>query len=151
MTKPQKNLDTLFALEFGQMLENHLYGSPNKDELKQLICSCFQLKSENQLAQIFTGFDTPTTAAIFELIRTLNDDGFTQRFFMMQTTNVNSKVNIGAFDEKPKVVETNAPPPIETEQEYADRINRAFNAQSESNTEEDEDDSEFGDIDMTLL
>ena len=34
-----RNVDTIFALEFGQLLENHLFASPNRDEELEIICS----------------------------------------------------------------------------------------------------------------
>lgn len=146
MKKVQKNLDTLFALEFGQMLENHLFSSSNKQKVMEDICSCFELKSENQLAQIFTGFDTPTTAAIFELIRTLDDEEFTQRFFQMQTTNVNSKIKIGGED----AALTDEPIPVkptESKEDYFKRVDEAFN----TSADDDDDDNEFGNIDFSIL
>ena len=82
----KKNLDTIFALEFGQLLENFLYSSIDRDEQTKIICSSLGLKNQNQLAQIFAGYDVPTTASIFELIRTLNDQRLTDRFLNLQTT-----------------------------------------------------------------
>lgn len=147
MTKVQKNLDTLFALEFGQMLENHLFSSSNKQKVMEDICSCFELKSENQLAQIFTGFDTPTTAAIFELIRTLDDEEFTQRFFQMQTTNVNSKIKIGSEPESESVVsQDETVNTVESTEDYFKRVDKAFN-----DSTDDDDDNEFGNIDFSIL
>lgn len=81
-------LDSLFAIEFGQMLENHLFGSQNREKELEIILSSLGLKSKNQLAQIFAGYDTPTTASIFELMRTLNSAEFNQRFFMLKTVNI---------------------------------------------------------------
>ena len=63
-----KNLDTIFAVEFGQLLENFLFSSADRDRQRKVICSCLGLKNENQLAQIFAGYDTPTTAGIFILL-----------------------------------------------------------------------------------
>lgn len=147
MTKVQKNLDTLFALEFGQMLENHLFSSSNKQKVMEDICGCFELKSENQLAQIFTGFDTPTTAAIFELIRTLDDEEFTQRFFQMQTTNVNSKIKIGSEPESESVVsQDETVNTVESTEDYFKRVDKAFN-----DSTDDDDDNEFGNIDFSIL
>ena len=88
-----EKLETLFAIEFGQLLENHLLGSPKRDEQTMIICSCLQLRNKQQLAQVFAGYDMPSTANIFELIRTLNDDEFTQRFFNLQTTTPNLALN----------------------------------------------------------
>lgn len=81
-----EKLETLFAIEFGQLVENYLYSNPLREQLTEVICSCLQLRSKQQLAQIFAGYDVPSTANIFELIRTLNDDEFTERFFKLQTT-----------------------------------------------------------------
>lgn len=148
MKKTQKNLDTIFSLEFGQMLENHLFGSSNKQQIMEIVCSCFELKSENQLAQIFTGFDTPTTAAIFELIRSLNDENFTKKFFEMQTTSVNVKVKIGEeSEEKNETALTLNPHVVETKQEYFKRVDQAFN----SDNPDDDDGNEFGNIDFSIL
>lgn len=84
----QKNLDTLFAVEFGQLIENHLFSSIDRENEKKIICSCLGLRSENQLAQIYAGYDVPTTASIFELIRTLNNPEFTERFFKLRVVNI---------------------------------------------------------------
>ena len=46
-----KNLDTIFAVEFGQLLENFLFSSADRDRQRKVICSCLGLKNENQLAQ----------------------------------------------------------------------------------------------------
>lgn len=81
-----EKLETLFAIEFGQLLENYLYSNARREELTDVICSCLQLRNKQQLAQIYAGYDIPSTANIFELIRTLNDDEFTMRFFKLQTT-----------------------------------------------------------------
>ena len=83
-----KNVDTIFALEFGQLLENHLFASPNRDEELEIICSSLNLKSRNQLAQVYAGYDVPTTASIFELIRTLNNAEFIERFFKLKSVNL---------------------------------------------------------------
>ena len=82
----KKNLDTIFALEFGQLLENYLFGCVDRERQMDVICSCLGLRNRNQLAQIYAGYDTPTTASIFELIRNLNDKEFTDRFLNLQTT-----------------------------------------------------------------
>lgn len=81
-----EKLETLFALEFGQLLENYLYASAMKEQVTEIICSSLGLKSKQQLSQIFAGYDTPSTANIFELIRTLNDPNFTGGFLLLQTT-----------------------------------------------------------------
>ena len=83
-----KNVDTIFALEFVQLLENHLFASPNRDEELEIICSSLNLKSRNQLAQVYAGYDVPTTASIFELIRTLNNAEFIERFFKLKSVNL---------------------------------------------------------------
>ena len=44
--------------------------------------------NKNQLAQVYAGYDVPTTASIFELIRTLNNAEFTERFFKLKTVNL---------------------------------------------------------------
>lgn len=85
VNKPER-LETLFALEFGQLLENHIFASPIREKVKEVVCSSLGLRSQQQLAQIFAGYDTPSTANIFELIRTLNDREFTDRFLTLQTT-----------------------------------------------------------------
>lgn len=81
-----EKLETLFAIEFGQLVENYLFSNPMREQLTETICSCLQLRSKQQLAQIFAGYDTPSTANIFELIRSINDPEFTERFFKLQTT-----------------------------------------------------------------
>ena len=86
MVKKPERLETMFALEFGQLLENHIFASPVREQIKEVICSSLGLRSHQQLAQIFAGYDTPSTANIFELIRTLNDQEFTDRFLTLQTT-----------------------------------------------------------------
>ena len=83
-----RNVDTIFALEFGQLLENHLFASPNRDAELEIIISSLNLKTKNQLAQVFAGYDVPTTASIFELIRTLNNPEFTERFFNLKAVNL---------------------------------------------------------------
>ena len=83
-----RNVDTIFALEFGQLLENHLFASPNRDAELEIIISSLNLKTKNQLAQVFAGYDVPTTASIFELIRTLNNSEFTERFFNLKAVNL---------------------------------------------------------------
>lgn len=102
----QKNLDTLFAVEFGQLLENHLFGSSNRDEEKKIICSSLGLRSENQLAQIFAGYDMPTTASIFELIRTLNNPEFTERFFKLRVVNVGVPHELATLPETDRDLQT---------------------------------------------
>ena len=83
-----KNLDTIFALEFGQLLENHLFASPEREKELEIICSSLNIRNKNQLAQIYAGYDVPTTASIFELIRTLNNAEFTERFFNLKSVNL---------------------------------------------------------------
>lgn len=83
-----RNVDTIFALEFGQLLENHLFASPNRDAELEIIISSLNLKTKNQLAQVFAGYDVPTTASIFELIRTLDNPEFTERFFNLKAVNL---------------------------------------------------------------
>lgn len=83
-----RNVDTIFALEFGQLLENHLFASPNREAELEIIISSLNLKTKNQLAQVFAGYDVPTTASIFELIRTLNNPEFTERFFNLKAVNL---------------------------------------------------------------
>ena len=83
-----KNLDTIFALEFGQLLENHLFASPEREKELEIICSSLNIRNKNQLAQIYAGYDVPTTASIFELIRTLNNPEFTERFFNLKSVNL---------------------------------------------------------------
>ena len=84
----QRNLDTIFAVEFGQLLENHLFSSANRDAERKIMCSCLGLRNENQLAQIFAGYDVPTTASIFELLRTVNNPELTERFFNLRVVSV---------------------------------------------------------------
>ena len=118
-----KNLDTIFAVEFGQLLENFLFSSADRDRHRKVICSCLGLKNENQLAQIFAGYDTPTTAGIFELIRTLNHPEFTERFFRLQTTNIggtSNGINV-ATQADSNVPTTNSQPPISGSQPSRDR------------------------------
>ena len=90
-----RNVDTIFALEFGQLLENHLFASPNRDAELEIIISSLNLKTKNQLAQVFAGYDVPTTASIFELIRTLNNPEFTERFFNLKAVNLGVQ-NVGS-------------------------------------------------------
>lgn len=93
-----EKLETLFAIEFGQLIENYLYANPFRDQLIDVVCSCLQLRSKQQLAQVYAGYDTPSTANIFELLRTLNDPELNTRFFGMQTTlptiDVKAKVEV---------------------------------------------------------
>ena len=93
MANHNERLETIFALEFGQLLENYLMSQVSRAELTEIICSCLQLRSRQQLAQIFTGYDTPSTANIFELLRTINDPELTQRFLGLQTTLPNLAVS----------------------------------------------------------
>ena len=97
-----KNLDTIFALEFGQLLENHLFASPEREKELEIICSSLNIRNKNQLAQIYAGYDVPTTAIIFELIRTLNNAEFTERFFNLKS------VNLGGQNVRTPVVEREA-------------------------------------------
>ena len=90
-----RNVDTIFALEFGQLLENHLFASPNRDAELEIIISSLNLKTKNQLAQVFAGYDVPTTASIFELIRTLSNPEFTERFFNLKAVNLGVQ-NVGS-------------------------------------------------------
>ena len=139
-----KNLDTIFAVEFGQLLENFLFSSADRDRQRKVICSCLGLKNENQLAQIFAGYDTPTTAGIFELIRTLNHPEFTERFFQLQTTNIggtSNGINV-ATQADSNVPTTNNQPPIS---------NPDFQESTQSRSIFLNDDSEMGDIDFDLL
>ena len=140
----QRNLDTLFAIEFGQLLENHLLVRSNRDELIGILCSSLGLKNENQLAQIFAGYDTPSTANIFELIRTLNDQEFTNRFLNLQTTLMGvSKDDINVERKTNKIVpKVLSEPPIPSSdfQESTQNISIVLN-----------EDSEMGDIDFDLL
>ena len=85
MSKKPERLEMLFAIEFGQLLENHVFGSTNKEELTEIIRSSLGLRSKQQLAQVYAGYDIPSTANIFELIRTLNDPDFTHRFLNLNT------------------------------------------------------------------
>ena len=103
-----KNLDTIFALEFGQLLENHLFASPERDKELEIICSSLNIRNKNQLAQIYAGYDVPTTASIFELIRTLNNAEFTERFFNLKS------VNLGGQNVRTPVVEREADQDLST-------------------------------------
>ena len=93
-----KNLDTIFALEFGQLLENHLFASPERDKELEIICSSLNIRNKNQLAQIYAGYDVPTTASIFELIRTLNNAEFTERFFNLKSVNLGGQNTSGNLE-----------------------------------------------------
>lgn len=86
MVKRPERLETMFALEFGQLLENHIFASSIREKEIEIVCSSLGLRSKQQLAQIYAGYDTPSTANIFELIRTLNSPEFTERFLTLQTT-----------------------------------------------------------------
>lgn len=103
-----KNLDTIFALEFGQLLENHLFASPEREKELEIICSSLNIRNKNQLAQIYAGYDVPTTASIFELIRTLNNAEFTERFFNLKS------VNLGGQNVRTFVVEREADQDLST-------------------------------------
>ena len=103
-----KNLDTIFALEFGQLLENHLFASPEREKELEIICSSLNIRNKNQLAQIYAGYDVPTTASIFELIRTLNNPEFTERFFNLKS------VNLGGQNVRTFVVEREADQDLST-------------------------------------
>ena len=105
-----KNLDTIFALEFGQLLENHLFASPEREKELEIICSSLNIRNKNQLAQIYAGYDVPTTASIFELIRTLNNAEFTERFFNLKSVNLGGKNTLSTQEEvKEPEVEKLAP------------------------------------------
>lgn len=81
-------IDTLFSIEFGQTLENYLFSSVNRDAEIQVITETLGLRSYNQLAQIFLGYDTPSTALIFELLRVLNSSDLTHRFLNLKSVNI---------------------------------------------------------------
>ena len=105
-----KNLDTIFALEFGQLLENHLFASPEREKELEIICSSLNIRNKNQLAQIYAGYDVPTTASIFELIRTLNNAEFTERFFNLKSVNLGGQNALNTQEEvKDPEVEKLAP------------------------------------------
>lgn len=158
-----RNLDTLFAIEFGQLLENHLLVRSNRDELKGILCSSLGLKNENQLAQVFAGYDTPSTANIFELIRTLNDQEFTDRFLNLQTTLMGvSKDDINVARKANKIVpKVLSEPPIPRSEPSWDRENTngvcSDRVSIEDSTTADypiiaeDPDSEFGEIDFNFL
>lgn len=141
-----EKLETLFAIEFGQLLENHLLGSPKRDEQTVIICSCLQLRNKQQLAQIFAGYDMPSTANIFELIRTLNDEEFTQRFFSLQTTTPNL-----AVDKKEPVAVAEPSEPEKTEAELIAERKPYWMNEPDENDLRSKDDI-FGDLgDLSLL
>ena len=108
-----RNVDTIFALEFGQLLENHLFASPNRDAELEIIISSLNLKTKNQLAQVFAGYDVPTTASIFELLRTVNNPELTERFFNLRVVSVGVTHESATLPEAvTDVQETNSESPI---------------------------------------
>lgn len=140
-----ERLETLFAIEFGQLIENYLYANPMREQLMDVVCSCLQLRSKQQLAQVYAGYDTPSTANIFELLRTLNDPELNSRFLSMQTAlptvTVKEKVEV---IEPIKNLEVNQP--VDT---------RKYWERDEPNTSDNRDSDPMGDeladIDMDLL
>lgn len=155
-----KNLDTIFALEFGQLLENHLFASPERDKELEIICSSLNIRNKNQLAQIYIGYDVPTTASIFELIRTLNNPEFTERFFNLKS------VNLGGQNGRHLVVEREADQNLSTlnhQSQISGQIttrhgeNRAtlrsdrFLVENDTRDARAEATAEWGDIDSDLL
>lgn len=106
-----EKLETLFAIEFGQLLENYLFANPLREQIIDVVCSCLQLRNKQQLAQVYAGYDVPSTANIFELLRTLNDQELIQRFFKLQTTLPSFVV----ADKVPEIIEVNiVEEPIDT-------------------------------------
>lgn len=78
------NLDTHFAIDFGNLLELYLDQYGNVNLIDQV---CFILQVEKaELGQVFNGYDTPSVGLIFELLRTINDTRLTHPFLKMPST-----------------------------------------------------------------
>ena len=137
-----KNLDTIFALEFGQLLENHLFASPERDKELEIICSSLNIRNKNQLAQIYAGYDVPTTASIFELIRTLNNAEFTERFFNLKS------VNLGGQNtpEKLEISETHQEDEPKFLSNYFDNESNDLRSEELKDSEFEFEDIDFSDI-----
>lgn len=88
-----ENLNVLFSVQFGHLLENYLFrhGTP---QLEEDIRFLLQVKS---LKPIFAGYNTPSTALIFELIRQINDPELTSGFLRLSTV-------LGGLEIEPRVV-----------------------------------------------
>lgn len=138
-----KNLDTIFALEFGQLLENHLFASPEREKELEIICSSLNIRNKNQLAQIYAGYDVPTTASIFELIRTLNNPEFTERFFNLKSVNLggqnksdNLEISKMHQEDEPKLLSN-----------YFDNESNDLRSEELKDSEFEFEDIDFGEID----
>ena len=138
-----KNLDTIFALEFGQLLENHLFASPEREKELEIICSSLNIRNKNQLAQIYAGYDVPTTASIFELIRTLNNAEFTERFFKLKTVNLGGQ-NISENSEISKTHQEDEPKFLSN---YFDNEPNDLRSEELKDSEFEFEDIDFSDID----
>ena len=138
-----KNLDTIFALEFGQLLENHLFASPEREKELEIICSSLNIRNKNQLAQVYAGYDVPTTASIFELIRTLNNAEFTERFFKLKTVNLGGQ-NISENSEISKTHQEDEPKFLSN---YFDNEPNDLRSEELKDSEFEFEDIDFSDID----
>mgnify|MGYP006891894241 CR=1 FL=1 len=138
-----KNLDTIFALEFGQLLENHLFASPEREKELEIICSSLNIRNKNQLAQVYAGYDVPTTASIFELIRTLNNAEFTERFFKLKTVNLGGQ-NISENSEISKTHQEDEPKFLSN---YFDNEPNDLRNEELKDSEFEFEDIDFGEID----
>ena len=138
-----KNLDTIFALEFGQLLENHLFASPEREKELEIICSSLNIRNKNQLAQIYAGYDVPTTASIFELIRTLNNAEFTERFFNLKSVNLGGQNT----SEKLEISETHQEDEPKFLSNYFDNEPNDLRNEELKDSELDFEDIDFSEID----
>ena len=138
-----KNLDTIFALEFGQLLENHLFASPEREKELEIICSSLNIRNKNQLAQIYAGYDVPTTASIFELIRTLNNPEFTERFFNLKSVNLGGQ----NASEKLEISETHQEDEPKFLSNYFDNESNDLRSEELKDSEFEFEDIDFSDID----
>lgn len=152
MIRKPERLETMFALEFGQLLENHIFGSSVKEEVTEIICSSLGLRSRQQLAQIFAGYDTPSTANIFELIRTLNSPQFTERFLSLQTTLLNQSLEVRNKALEPARVEETATITETPQRPYWEMGEPQVPTQPLMVREDhDPDSDEWGDVDFSML
>ena len=138
-----KNLDTIFALEFGQLLENHLFASPEREKELEIICSSLNIRNKNQLAQIYAGYDVPTTASIFELIRTLNNAEFTERFFNLKSVNLGGQNKSENFE----ISNTNQEDEPKFLSNYFDNEPNDLRSEELKDSEFEFEDIDFSDID----
>lgn len=101
------SLDTRFAVDFGNLLEGYLEQQGNLNLITDV---CFLLEIDKaELSQIFNGYDTPSTAIIFELLKTIGDKELMWEFLQLPTVFGSTFIPEG---KQPKVIETLAVPII---------------------------------------